>query len=102
MEWLSDFDIPTLLGYLSNPVVLIVSGVLFIVFLKLKRRNLAAIILGLEGYYHVFQALPTRTESSVSDLKSFLSLMGSQEFLTFIGGIVATTFGIVFIVFMKK
>ncbi|MFH1480514.1 MAG: hypothetical protein ABIG67_04550 [Pseudomonadota bacterium] len=101
MDWLSSLDLSSLLEYLYNPIVLIILGILFIVFMKLKRRFLAACILGLTGYYHVFQRLPTKTETSLTDLKKLFSVLGSDDLLIIIGGLLATTIGVAYIMFKK-
>jgi len=102
MDRLGSLDISSLLEYLYNPVVLVILAILFIVFMKLKRRFLAACLLGIVGYYHVFQRLPTNTEASQTDLKKMFSLMGSDDLLIIIGGLLATTIGVVYLIFKKN
>ncbi len=89
------------LGFLSNPFVLIILGVIFLVLLRLKRNAPAAFLWGFVGYYHLFRLLPQETGDSIGDMKTFFLMMGSTDFLVFIVGNLALVGGAAYIYFVR-
>lgn len=102
MKWLTSWSPYQYLDWLSNTYVLIGAGVLFLLALKLRRKIIASVILGVVGLYHVFRLVPQKTGNPIQDLKTLLMLLGSTQSLLFIGGLLVVMCGIGYILTREK
>ena len=95
-----DFSFTDLLTFLNSPIVLVVLGIIFLIFLKIKQNFPAVFIWCCVCFYHLFKLLPEKSGEAITDMRTLLIMMGSTNLLIFAGGIIGVFVAAFYIYYM--